>query len=207
MALRPFAFGIMAQGKGSKLQPQLVAVLPIKGDGKLVEEAIKASYSEFDVTPWGGLEIKDGDETVIWVGIRKGWVVLAPTGPLLDSAYRYLVPRARKVPAAGLRAQLRYKEVVALLKPLVIRHWGQMKRWLGSPGGFGKLFTELVPQLERVADYLASIDAARLEITAGANDWQWTARVTSRRSRVVRRVAACRVRSASSPAAAAARRA
>jgi len=180
---RPSAFALIVKRKGHPsqgLRLQMLAALPLKGDGKLVVDGIKASYESTTIAPWGGLEIKRYGETVAWVRVHQGWVVVAPTAPLLDSAFRYLVPRARKLPAGHIRAHLNAGALVREIRPLVTEGWRHLApnlgRFLGS--ALGRWLSHHVTDLEKIGAYLASLDRLSLDIHAQQSQWRWRLDVT-----------------------------
>lgn len=181
---RPAAFGLLLEPRPKPqrgLTPRIVAVFPVKGDGKLVVDAVKASYSECTTAAWGGLEIRQAGETVAWVTVREGWAVVAPTGPLLDSAFRYLVPRTKGVPEGTARIQLQVQALLRLLKPHLKPEWEAFKRMAGyAPGGIYKLLAKNLPLLEQIGDHLASIDTVELALRAGDTSWTFEARIKPR---------------------------
>jgi hypothetical protein len=169
-----FAVIVKRKGKGG-LRLQLLAALPIKGDGTLVIDGIKVSYDSTTQTPWGGLEIKQDDETVAWVRVYKGWAVVAPTAPLLDSAYRYLVPRTRKLPAGSVRAHLNARALIREIKPLVMESWRQLSSRFGAVFGtaLGNWLAQHRADIEKIGAHLASLGSVSLELQANQADWQW----------------------------------
>lgn len=187
---RASAFAVLVTRKGrNDIRIRTLAALPIKGDGKLVVDGIKASYDSVTTTPWGGLEIQRDGEIVAWVRIYKGWAVVAPSAPLLDSAYRYLVPRARKVPAGHVRAHLNARLLIREIAPLVKDGWRQLSpsidRILGST--FGAWLAQHRADLEKIGAHLASLDSLSLEIEAHQTRWRCRLDVTPKKGGLLAR--------------------
>jgi len=191
---RASAFALMITRKGkSDLRIRMVAALPIRGDGKLVIDGIKASYDSTTDAPWGGLEIRQNGETVAWVRVHKGWAIVAPTAPLLDSAYRYLVPRARDLPAGHARAHLNARALVRVVKPLVTQMWRRLGpnpyRALGG-SVLGRWLSLHGTDIEKIGAHLASLDRVSLEVQAHTTRWTWRLDVTPKKgSPLARRIA------------------
>ncbi len=173
---RPAAFALIVKRNAKRgMRVRVLAALPIKGDGKLVADGLKASYDSVTETSWGGLQVKNDGETLAWVRVHKGWVVVAPTAPLLDSARRYLVPRATRLPAGHVRAHLNARQLVAELTPLVTKAWAEISPHLGRALGslFGSWMGHHVKDLEKIGAHLASLDTLSLELKVGTSSWRW----------------------------------
>ncbi len=182
---RASAFAMFIKRKNQwGLRMQVLAAIPIKGDGSLVLSGLQTSYDSVTPTNWGGLEIKQGDKTIAWVRIHKGWVVAAPTAPLLDSAYRYLVPRAKSLPAGRIRAHLNARAFIHEIKPLVTMGWRRMGPNLASlfnNFGVGRWMAQHRQDLEIIGATLSSLDAVSLELETNQKDWRWSLDVKPRR--------------------------
>lgn len=183
---RASAFAVIATRKEKPhqdLRLQMLAALPIKEDGKLVIEAIKASYASTTTTSWGGLEIHRYGKVVAWVRVYKGWAIIAPTAKLLDSAYRYLVPRAKALPAGRIRAHLNARALIREIEPLVAEAWRVLGPNLGRALGsaLGSWLAHHRADLEKIGAALASLDAVTLEIQARQQQWRWRLDVTPKK--------------------------
>ncbi len=183
---RASAFAMFVKRKGKDdVRFQTLAAIPIKGDGKLVIDGLKASYDSTTETDWGGLEIKRRDRTIAWVRIRSGWVVVAPTAPLLDSAYRYLVPRAKSLPAGRVRAHLNARALIQEITPLVSQAWRQVEPNIAAEfnnSALGRWLARHRTDLETIGTSLASLDSLSLELQTNHKDWRWSLDVKPRRS-------------------------
>ncbi len=182
---RASAFAMFVSRKGGDdLRVRLLAAVPIKGDGKLVIDAIKDSFESTTETSWGGLEIKQEDQTVAWVRIYKGWAVVAPTAPLLDSAHRYLVPRAKSLSAGQIRAHLNARALIQVTTPLVLKAWRQLGPNLASMfnnSALGLWLAQHKTDLEKIGTSLASLDSLSLELQTNQKDWRWRVDMKPRR--------------------------
>jgi hypothetical protein len=174
---RASAFAMFVKRKGKDdVHFQTLAAVPIKGDGQLVIDGLKASYESTTATAWGGLEIKRGYRTIAWVRIHKGWVVVAPTAPLLDSAYRYLVPRATRLPAGRVRAHLNARALIQEITPLVSKAWRQLGPNIAAilnNSALGRWLAQHRADLETIGTSLASLDSLSLELQTNQKDWRW----------------------------------
>lgn len=173
---RASAFALMVSRKGLfGLRTQLLAAVPVRGNGKILIDGIKASYDNTIQAGWGGLELKRDGNTVAWVRIHKGYALVAPTAALLDSAHRYLVPRARKVGAGHVRVLLNARRLLAEIKPLVVQGWRMMgsdlSRVLGR--GLGAWLGKHQTDLEKIGTHLASVDRLSLDLEVQTKQWRW----------------------------------
>lgn len=172
---RPAALGVVFGPKAPRHKGlpdlKLLAMIPYKGRGDIVVDALLASYPGSTQAGWGGVRLRRGRKTVAWVRLRPGWIVVAPTAPLLDSAARALGPLARGVPEGEVRAVAHADRLLLELRPFFRKAWSKMrglaeKMPLGRMGLLEGILWENLDLVEEMAGYFDSLQRleARLQI-------------------------------------------
>jgi hypothetical protein len=173
---RPSLLGVLAPAAGrrrSMTPPRLVALVPMRGDPRLVADSIRLSYPESTEEAWGGLQVRSAGRTIAWVHARGSWVAVAPTAPLLDSALRALAPLAQGVEEGTLRMEVRFAQALSIYRSAIVWGWSMIKSMAGRSQGvtqkpLATILFQLVPLLEPLGPYLASLDS--LEVLARLGD-------------------------------------
>ncbi len=182
---RPAVIGLLiTRATNHKDEPDVkaVALLPVRNATKLVVDALKVSWPESVITGWGGVQLVLGGRTKAWVRVYDRWVVVAPTAPLLDSAYRALPGLARGVPEGTVKVHVRYAEILDIVRPAILKGWKELKRMasmLGPRLGVTEgLIAQLMPLAEKIAGYLDSIGKVDLNLRIADAAWSGGVKVT-----------------------------
>ncbi len=173
---RPAAFALLLSpsNRGS-FRLQVLAALPTRGDHALLLNGLNDTFDSLAPTSWGGIRLRREGKTIAWVRQSKGWLLVAPTARLLDSALRYVAPRAKMAPPGGLRLRLDVPALVRVARPLLAR-WPTL--WPLLPSLLGKALGGLLARhhvdLEKAGAHLASLELVSFtaQLQKGRLRWQ-----------------------------------
>jgi hypothetical protein len=153
-------------------------LLPVK-DGPLLLGAYRSAFPESRDAAWGGVELRRGGQTHAWVAVRGRHAVVAPSGPLLDSAVRALGPLAEGMAPLTAKIRVRIGEAYRVLKPLVALTWGSIRSELTTrplPPAMRTLVKELLPLAEKIGELATTIETLDGSLRLAADGWHWDLR-------------------------------